>query len=107
MSDDWADQLSAKAAIINLSEKSETALMLVAAELIKAMAARLTQRDAALKAADDLLEAVTHDREMVCQDYDMQFKASQSVERCLDAYRKARGAGCAAQQKLTAINPKL
>lgn len=50
-----------------------------------------SERDVLRARLDELVEAITHERETVCQDFDMQFSASQSVERCLDAYRKARG----------------
>jgi hypothetical protein len=53
--------------------------------------AQLAQRDAALKAADDLAGAVTHEREMPCQDFAMQSAAALAVSNAIDAYRKARG----------------
>jgi chromosome segregation ATPase len=43
-------------------------------------------------AADALADAVTHEREMVCQDIAMQIAASDAVEAALTEYRAAREA---------------
>jgi hypothetical protein len=43
-------------------------------------------------AADALADAVTHEREMVCQDIAMQIAASDAVEAALTEYRAARAA---------------
>lgn len=38
-----------------------------------------------------LADAVKHQREMVCQDFDMQLKTVQAVDAALTAFRKAEG----------------
>lgn len=45
--------------------------------------------EAALLAADRLAEAVRNEREMVCQDFELQASASRAVDDALAAYRKA------------------
>lgn len=38
-----------------------------------------------------LADAVQHEREMVCQDFDMQLKTVQATDAALTAFRKAEG----------------
>ena len=45
------------------------------------------------KAADALAEAVTHEREMVCQDFGMQQDAATAVHNALAAYTAAKEGG--------------
>lgn len=44
-----------------------------------------------LKAADQLADAIDHERNMVCQDIGMQMEVSEKVEVALAVYRKMRG----------------
>ena len=46
--------------------------------------------DALVKAADELADAVDQERNMVCQDFGMQLKASEVVDAALTAYQQAR-----------------
>lgn len=43
----------------------------------------------ALIAADELVRAVVHEREMPCQDMGLQIEASSAVDAALATYRKA------------------
>lgn len=43
-----------------------------------------------MRAADELAEAVDQERNMVCQDFGMQLKASEVVAAALTAYQKAK-----------------
>lgn len=43
-----------------------------------------------LRAADELADAVDQERNMVCQDFGMQLKASEVVDAALTAYRKVK-----------------
>lgn len=52
--------------------------------------AQLAQRDAALRAADELVNAVSHEREMPCQDFAMQSAAAMAVSNAINSYCKAR-----------------
>ena len=45
---------------------------------------------AQLKAADELDEAITQEREMVCQDMELQAQVSRRLEVAITAYRKAK-----------------
>lgn len=45
---------------------------------------------ARLKAADELEEAITNEREMVCQDMDMQAQVSKRLEEAITAYRATK-----------------
>ena len=45
---------------------------------------------AQLKAADELAEAITNEREMVCQDMALQAQVSKRLEDAITAYRKAK-----------------
>jgi len=51
--------------------------------------ARILADAAIIKAAEELAEAVVHEREMVCQDVGLQLEASQEVEFTLEAFRAA------------------
>lgn len=53
--------------------------------------ARVPDMEEALLAADELAKAVDHERNMPCQDIDMQLRAIASVNDALAAYRKATG----------------
>ncbi len=51
--------------------------------------ARVPDLERALLAAEELAAAVSHERNMVCQDLGMQLQASEAVEAALAAYREA------------------
>lgn len=51
--------------------------------------ARVPDYESALLMADELAEAVRHEREMVCQEFDMQLKASVAVDEALAAWNAA------------------
>lgn len=53
--------------------------------------ARVPDMEEALLAAEELANAVDHERNMPCQDIDMQLRAIASVNDALAAYRKATG----------------
>jgi hypothetical protein len=48
---------------------------------------RIEELEARVAAADKLAEAVTHEREMVCQDFGMQQDAATAVHNALAAYQ--------------------
>ena len=54
--------------------------------------ARIEAMTAALEKADALAEAVDHERNMVCQDFDMQQECADAVDSTLADYRAARDA---------------
>jgi hypothetical protein len=58
-------------------------IALDAADCIEALEARVA-------AADKLAEAVTHEREMVCQDFGMQQDAATAVHNALAAYQATK-----------------
>jgi hypothetical protein len=51
---------------------------------------RIEELEAQLRAADALAEAVTHEREMVCQDFGMQQDAATAVHNALAAYQATK-----------------
>lgn len=53
-------------------------------------AARIAALEARVAAADKLAEAVTHEREMVCQDFGMQQDAATAVHNALAAYEATK-----------------
>jgi uncharacterized coiled-coil protein SlyX len=65
---------------------SDGKMMLKAADRIEELEARVA-------AADKLAEAVTHEREMVCQDFGMQQDAATAVHNALAAYQATKEGG--------------
>ena len=61
--------------------------------LLRALCAKVEALEARVAAADTLAEAVTHEREMVCQDFGMQQDAAIAVHNALAAYRAAKEGG--------------
>jgi len=51
---------------------------------------RIEELEARVAAADKLAEAVTHEREMVCQDFGMQQDAATAVHNALAAYQATK-----------------
>lgn len=51
---------------------------------------RVKELEARVAAADKLAEAVTHEREMVCQDFGMQQDAATAVHNALSAYQATK-----------------
>ena len=51
---------------------------------------RIEEMEARVAAADKLAEAVTHEREMVCQDFGMQQDAATAVHNALAAYQATK-----------------
>ena len=56
-------------------------------------AAEITRLRAKVAKADKLAEAVTHEREMVCQDFGMQQDAATAVHNALAAYQATKEGG--------------
>lgn len=54
---------------------------------------RIEELEARVAAADKLAEAVTHEREMVCQDFGMQQDAATAVHNALSAYQATKEGG--------------
>ena len=54
---------------------------------------RIEEMEARVAAADKLAEAVTHEREMVCQDFGMQQDAATAVHNALSAYQATKEGG--------------
>lgn len=54
---------------------------------------RVKELEARVAAADKLAEAVTHEREMVCQDFGMQQDAATAVHNALSAYQATKEGG--------------
>ena len=54
---------------------------------------RIEELEARVAAADKLAEAVTHEREMVCQDFGMQQDAAPAVHNALSAYQATKEGG--------------
>ena len=58
--------------------------------VLQEAAGRIEALEAQLAKADALAEAVTQEREMVCQDFGMQMDAATAVNNALTEYRAAR-----------------
>jgi len=68
--------------------------------VVPALRARIRADAEVIKAAEELAEAVTREREMPCQDMDMQLREIQAVDEALATFRQSQQARAALEENL-------
>ena len=88
--DPGAEMLKGQTMSDNTDDMNDFVLLAIARD---EAVSRVKELEAKLAAADKLAEAVTHEREMVCQAFGMQQDAAPAVHNALAAYQATKEGG--------------